>query len=57
MRKEDRLAWAFRDELKSLEWTNGRNARLEYRWVTSEIDRPALRRMSSRRFNYGCHLQ
>src|SRR5215472_15491974 len=29
------FGWAvIRHELKSLGWTNGRNARLEYRWVT-----------------------
>jgi putative tryptophan/tyrosine transport system substrate-binding protein len=37
-----RLGAAFRAALQALGWTNGRNVRLDYRWVTSEIDRPSL---------------
>jgi putative tryptophan/tyrosine transport system substrate-binding protein len=37
-----RLGSAFRDALHVLGWTNGRNVRIDYRWVTSEIDRPSL---------------
>ena len=37
-----RLGSALRAALQSLGWINGRNARIDYRWVTSEIDRPSL---------------
>src|SRR5215813_15313435 len=37
-----RLGSALRAALQSLGWVNGRNARIDYRWVTSEIDRPSL---------------
>jgi putative tryptophan/tyrosine transport system substrate-binding protein len=37
-----RLGSAFREALQALGWTNGRNVRIDYRWVTSEIDRPSL---------------
>ena len=37
-----RLAAAFREGLRSLGWTNGRNVRMDYRWVTSDIDRMNL---------------
>jgi putative ABC transport system substrate-binding protein len=37
-----RLGSAFRTALQTLGWVNGRNARIDYRWVTSEIDRPSL---------------
>ena len=37
-----RLGSAFRTALQALGWVNGRNARIDYRWVTSEIDRPSL---------------
>src|SRR5262249_29999208 len=37
-----RLGSALRAALQSLGWVNGRNARIDYRWVTSEIDRASL---------------
>jgi putative ABC transport system substrate-binding protein len=37
-----RLGAAFRDALQALNRTNGRNVRIDYRWVTSEMDRPSL---------------
>ena len=37
-----RLGSALRAALQSLGWVNGRNARIDYHWVTSEIDRPSL---------------
>jgi putative tryptophan/tyrosine transport system substrate-binding protein len=37
-----RLAVAFREALQALGWTNGRNVRIDYRWVTSDIDRLSL---------------
>jgi len=37
-----RLGSALRMALQALGWINGRNARIDYRWVTSEIDRPSL---------------
>jgi putative ABC transport system substrate-binding protein len=37
-----RLGLALRTGLQALGWVNGRNARIDYRWVTSEIDRPSL---------------
>ena len=37
-----RLAAAFRDAFQTLGWTNGRNVRIDYRWVTSDIDRLSL---------------
>jgi hypothetical protein len=37
-----RLGSTFRAALQALGWINGRNARIDYRWVTSEIDRPSL---------------
>jgi putative ABC transport system substrate-binding protein len=37
-----RLGSALRAALQALGWVNGRNARIDYRWVTSEIDRPSL---------------
>ena len=37
-----RLAAAFREALRSLGWTNGRNVRMDYRWVSSDIDRISL---------------
>jgi putative ABC transport system substrate-binding protein len=37
-----RFAAAFRNALQALGWTNGRNVRMDYRWVTSEMDRPSL---------------
>ena len=37
-----RLGSALRAALQSLGWINGQNARIDYRWVTSEIDRPSL---------------
>jgi putative ABC transport system substrate-binding protein len=37
-----RLAVAFREAFQALGWANGRNARIEYRWVTSDIDRLSL---------------
>jgi putative ABC transport system substrate-binding protein len=37
-----RLAAAFRDGLRALGWTIGRDVRIDNRWVTSEIDRLSL---------------
>src|SRR5215471_4609384 len=37
-----RLGLALRAALQSLGWINGQNVRIDYRWVTSEIDRPSL---------------
>ena len=37
-----RLAAAFREAFQALGWTNGRNVRIDYRWVTSDIDRLSL---------------
>ncbi len=37
-----RLAVAFREAFQALGWINGRNVRIDYRWVTSEIDRLSL---------------
>jgi putative ABC transport system substrate-binding protein len=37
-----RLGAAFRSALQAAGWTNGRNVRIDFRWVTSEIDRPSL---------------
>jgi putative ABC transport system substrate-binding protein len=37
-----RLAAAFREALQALGWINGRNVRMDYRWVTSDIDRSSL---------------
>jgi putative tryptophan/tyrosine transport system substrate-binding protein len=37
-----RHAAALRQALKGLGWTNGRNVRIDYRWVTGEIDRVSL---------------
>ena len=37
-----RLAVAFREAFQALGWTNGRNVRIDYRWVTSDIDRLSL---------------
>jgi putative tryptophan/tyrosine transport system substrate-binding protein len=37
-----RLAVAFREAFQALGWTNGRNVRIDYRWVTSDIDRLGL---------------
>src|SRR5262245_26383278 len=37
-----RLAVAFRQALQALGLTNGRNIRIDYRWVTSDIDRVSL---------------
>src|SRR5215470_10153437 len=37
-----RLATRFREALQALGWTNRRNVRLDYRWVTSDIDRSSL---------------
>ncbi len=34
-----RLAAAFREAFQTLGWINGRNVRIDYRWVTSDIDR------------------
>ena len=34
-----RLAAAFEQRLEALGWTNGRNVRTDYRWVTGHIDR------------------
>jgi putative ABC transport system substrate-binding protein len=33
---------AFREQLQALGWTNGRNVRIDYRWVTADIDRVNL---------------
>jgi len=35
-------AGAFREQLQALGWTNGRNVRIDYRWVTGDIDRVSL---------------
>ncbi len=37
-----RLVAAFRQGLQALGWTDGRNIRTDYRWVTGDIDRQAL---------------
>jgi putative ABC transport system substrate-binding protein len=37
-----RLAAAFGEAFQTLGWTNGRNVRIDYRWVTSDIDRLSL---------------
>jgi putative ABC transport system substrate-binding protein len=37
-----RLAAAFRQSFQDLGWINGRNVRIDYRWVTSDIDRLSL---------------
>jgi putative tryptophan/tyrosine transport system substrate-binding protein len=37
-----RLGAAFRAALQAAGWINGRNARIDFRWVTSEIDRASL---------------
>ena len=37
-----RLAVAFREAFQALGWINGRNVRIDYRWVTSDIDRLSL---------------
>ena len=37
-----RLAAAFREGLQALGWTDGRNIRTDYRWVTGDIDRGRL---------------
>jgi putative tryptophan/tyrosine transport system substrate-binding protein len=37
-----RLANALREGLQALGWTNGRNVRMDYRWVTNDIDRSSL---------------
>jgi putative tryptophan/tyrosine transport system substrate-binding protein len=37
-----RLATAFREAFQALGWINGRNVRIDYRWVTSDIDRLSL---------------
>jgi putative ABC transport system substrate-binding protein len=37
-----RHATALRGGLQSLNWTNGRNIRINYRWVTGDIDRVSL---------------
>jgi putative ABC transport system substrate-binding protein len=37
-----RLGAAFRAALQAAGWINGRNVRIDFRWVTSEIDRPSL---------------
>jgi putative ABC transport system substrate-binding protein len=37
-----RLAAAFREAFQTLGWTSGRNVRIDYRWVTSDIDRLSL---------------
>jgi putative tryptophan/tyrosine transport system substrate-binding protein len=35
-------AAALREQLQALGWTNGRNVRIDYRWVTGDIDRMSL---------------
>jgi len=35
-------AAALREQLQALGWTNGRNVRIDYRWVTGDIDRVSL---------------
>jgi putative tryptophan/tyrosine transport system substrate-binding protein len=37
-----RVVAAFRQGLQALGWTDGRNIRTDYRWVTGDIDRRAL---------------
>ena len=37
-----RLAAALREGLRALGWSNGRNVRIDYRWVTGDIDRMNL---------------
>ena len=37
-----RHAAALREGLQALGWTNGRNVRIDYRWVTGDIDRVSL---------------
>jgi putative tryptophan/tyrosine transport system substrate-binding protein len=37
-----RYAAAFRERLQALGWTNRRNIRIDYRWVTGDIDRVNL---------------
>src|ERR1700731_3420758 len=37
-----RHAAAFRQKLQALGWTDGRNIRTDYRWVTGDIDRVQL---------------
>jgi len=37
-----RLATAFREAFQAFGWVNGRNVRIDYRWVTSDIDRLSL---------------
>jgi putative tryptophan/tyrosine transport system substrate-binding protein len=37
-----RHAAALREGLQALSWTNGRNVRIDYRWVTGDIDRVSL---------------
>ena len=37
-----RLAAAFRQSFQDLGWINGRNVRIDHRWVTSDIDRLSL---------------
>jgi putative tryptophan/tyrosine transport system substrate-binding protein len=37
-----RHASALREGLQALGWTNGRNVRIDYRWVTADIDRVSL---------------
>src|SRR5262245_65504736 len=35
-------AAALREQLQALGWTNGRNVRIDYRWVTGDINRVRL---------------
>ena len=42
MQKGLRHAAALRERLQALGWTNGRNVRIDYRWVTGDIDRVSL---------------
>jgi putative ABC transport system substrate-binding protein len=37
-----RHAAAFRERLQTLGWSNGRNVRLQYHWVTGDMDRAGL---------------
>jgi putative ABC transport system substrate-binding protein len=37
-----RLAKAFTEGLQALDWTNGGNVRVDYRWVTADMDRNSL---------------
>jgi putative tryptophan/tyrosine transport system substrate-binding protein len=37
-----RLAAAFGERLQALGWSNGRNVRMDYHWVTGDIDRATL---------------